>query len=34
MTSSTREEKLATLDYLINKYPKKKFLEEIRENYE
>jgi hypothetical protein len=30
----TREEKLLTLNRLIEKYPEKKFLLEIRKNYE
>jgi len=30
----TREEKLATLDYLMKKYPEKKFLEGIKKTYE
>jgi len=30
----TREEKLLALDELINKYPEKRFLQDIRKNYE
>lgn len=30
----TREEKRLTLDELIERYPHKKFLSEIRKNYE
>jgi hypothetical protein len=34
MTKITREEKLLALDELISKYPEKRFLQEIRKQYE